>query len=212
MRVAEIRAQVASLLAEHGVQHLVHVGAHEGEEVPYYVEAGIPRITLVEPHPVLAARLRERWPAVTVVQAACSDEVGPATLHVPMRTNMATLLDGLDGVIGVEVERRRLDEIAPDADAAVVDVQGHELAVLSAAPWATLRLVMVETCTVDDPTLSPLYDDVVAFMAARGFVELTRMVRDYDWIQRWAYGRRTATGAEVRDVMFIRDETSEGQQ
>jgi FkbM family methyltransferase len=205
VRAAELRAAFAALLSQYGIQHLVHVGAHEGEEVPYYVEAGVQRITLVEPHPKLAAKLRERWPDCEVVEAACSDEAGSATLHVPMRTNMATLLDGLEGVIGVEVQTVRLDEIAPDADGAVIDVQGHELVVLSAAPWDSLRLLMIETCTVDDPTLAPPYDTVVAYMAERGFVEAARLIRDYDWIQRWAYGRKTDTGAEVRDVVFARE-------
>lgn len=202
MRVVEIRTEWARLLGEYRIQHLVHVGAHEGEEVPYYLAAGLPRVTLVEPIPHLAAALRAKYPSVTVVEAACSDAAGVATLHIPTRTNMATLLP-TDGST-VEVELRRLDEVAPDADAAVVDVQGHEFAVLAAAPWGSLRLLMVETCTVDDPILAPLYDEMVAFMADRGFVEVTRLTRDYDYIQRWAYGRTTRTGGEVRDVVFAR--------
>jgi FkbM family methyltransferase len=203
VRAADIREHIAAILADRKPRHLVHVGAHDGEEVPYYLSAGIGRITLVEPIPDLADRLRRRWPDLTVVQAACSDREGVATLRIPGRTNMA----GLDLLEGepVPVMTRRLDVIAPDADAAVIDVQGHEFQVLAAAPWPSLRLVVVETCTVDDATLSPPYDAMVDYMAGRGFVEVTRFVREYDWIQRWAYGRTTTTGAEVRDVVFVRD-------
>jgi FkbM family methyltransferase len=204
VRASEVRDGVAAILAERKPQHLVHVGAHEGQEVPGYLSAGIERITLVEPLPELAAGLRKRFPTLTVVEAACSDADGLMQLTVPAKTNMATLVPGLVGS-RVTVPVRRLDDIAPDADAAVIDVQGHEFAVLSAAPWDSLQLLVVETCTIDAPTLSPLYDETAAYMAQRGFRELTYFVRDYDWIQLWAFGKRVQTGAEVRDVVFVRD-------
>jgi len=206
VRASEIREAVAAVLVELRPAHLVHVGAHDGEEVAHYRAAGVDRITLVEPIPELAARLRQRHPDATVVEAACSDVDGTAVLRIPARTNMATLVDGLEGR-EVRVATRRLDGIAPDADVAVIDVQGHEYAVLSAAPWESLRAVVVETCTVEDPTLSPTYESMVEYMAGRGFVEVAHFPRDYDWIQRWAFGRKTETGAEVRDVIFIREDT-----
>ncbi len=207
MRAAEIREAFAALLAGHGTRTLVHCGAHEGEEVPGYLAAGVERITLVEPIPRLAAKLRARWPHVEVVQAACSDHAGMATLYVPARTNMATLVGPDTAAEGeaLVVPTVRLDEVCPDADAAVVDVQGHEMQVLAAAPWDTLRLLMVETLHgADDPTISPPYGQVVEFLAGKGFEEVARYPRDFDWIQKWAYGRTTATGAEVRDVVFAR--------
>jgi FkbM family methyltransferase len=208
MRAAEIRAAFAAVLAERKPEHLVHVGAHEGEEVPGYLAAGVERITLVEPIPELAGRLRTRYSAddrIAVVEAACSDVAGIAMLHIPARTNMATVeLPSWDEGAVIEVEARRLDEIAPDADAAVIDVQGHEFAVLEAAPWASLQLIMVETCTIDD-ALSPRYEIMIDYMREGGFGVIAEYARDYDYIQRWAYGRRTSTGAEVRDVVFARD-------
>lgn len=204
MRAAEIRQGFFTILAVRRPQHLVHVGANDGLELPLYRQAGIPRVTAVEPIPELAAKLRAEHPDVTVVECACSDRAGTATLHIPAKSSMASL-EGGDGDT-IEVQTRRLDDIAPDADCAVVDVQGHEFAVLAAAPWDSLRLLMVETLHgVDDPTLSPPYDDMVAFMSSRGFREVARFGRSYDWIQKWAYGRTTQTGAEVRDVVFAKD-------
>lgn len=210
MRAVEIRARFASVVAASEVRHLVFVGAHNGEEAGPLLAAGLERLTLVEPIPYLAARLRARWAGdsrVEVVECACSDRAGSAPLRVMSKTNMSTLLAPTAGEVTsvLLVETRRLDDIAPDADAAVVDVQGHEFEVLSAAPWDSLRLLMVETLHgVEDAALSPPYEAMVTYMAARGFVETDRYVRDYDWIQRWAYGRTTATGAEVRDVVFTR--------
>lgn len=206
MRASDIRDEVAAALGVVRPRHLIHVGAHDGEEIPHYRAAGIECITVVEPIPELAARLRARFVGVEVVEAACSDANGTAVLTVPDRTNMATLVPGLDGRT-IEVATRRLDEIAPDADALVLDVQGHEFAVLAAAPWNSLRVIVVETCTLDDPTLSPPYDAMTAYMADRGFTEMTYFVRDYDWIQRWAFRRITHTGQEVRDVVYVRQES-----
>ncbi len=203
MRAVEIRTALAALLTQYEIKALCHVGAHDGEEVDHYLAAGVQRITLVEPIPHLAAKLRARFPAVEVVQAACSDRSGLATLHIPARTNMATLVEAAGQTI--EVPLVRLDEVCPDADCAVIDVQGHEMQVLAAAPWESLRLLMVETLHgTDDPTISPPYGEVVEFMAGRGFAEVARFPRDFDWIQAWAYGRKTSTGAEVRDVVFAR--------
>lgn len=206
MRAAEIRERFAAILAERKPQRLCWVGCHEGEELPYVIAAGVPSITVVEPIPRLAAKLRARFPTVEVVQAACSDRTGTATLHIPAKSNMATLVGPTHGPGStIEVPTRRLDDICPDADCAVIDVQGAEFEVLAAAPWDTLRLLMVETCTIDDPTLSPRYDLMVTYMRGRGFEEVASFPRDYDWIMRWAYGRATATGAEVRDVVFAKD-------
>lgn len=206
MRAVEIRAALAEVVAAHNVRTLAFVGAHEGEEVGPLLAAGVARLVLVEPIPLLAAKLRARYadsPAVEVVQCACSDRAGTAVLNVPAKTNMASL-EPLDGE-QITVPTRRLDDIAPDAEAAVVDVQGHEFAVLNGAPWDSLRLVMVETLHgVEDRALSPQYDAMTDYMDLRGFREVARYTRDYDWIQRWAYGRETSTGAEVRDVVYAK--------
>lgn len=207
MRAVEIRRRLADLIAAHHVKRLAFVGCHKGEEVPFLLGAGVEHLTLVEPIPYLAAQLRVRYPQAEVVQCACSDRTGTAPLQVMERTNMSTLEAPPDGPVStvITVPTRRLDDICPDADGAVIDVQGHEFAVLAAAPWATLRLVMVETLHgVEDPSLSPPYDAMVEYMAGKGFAEIARFPRSYDWIQRWAYGRTTQTGAEVRDVVFAR--------
>lgn len=188
---------------------LVHVGAHEGQEVPIYYEAGIPNITLVEPIPALAARLRAEYPDAIVHECACGGEPGREQLHVMARTNLSTLQapEAGDRVADtIEVDVHRLDDLAPTADAAVIDAQGRELSVLVAAPWKTLRLAIVETCTVDDPTMAAPYGHVVSYMHTHGFREVDRWVRDYDWLNRWARGPGQAPrGGEVRDVVFYRE-------
>lgn len=41
--------------------HIIHVGAHQGQEVPFYILAGFDYITLVEPNPKLAQYLRQQY-------------------------------------------------------------------------------------------------------------------------------------------------------
>lgn len=193
---------------------LVHVGAHHGEEMPFYEAAGFEQraVTLVEPNPAVANLLRAEYPAAHVVEAACSDEPGEAVLHVMRRTNVSTIAapsrhDQVTGTVRVKV--RTLADVQAEApgrpNVAVIDAQGVELAVLRGADLAPLDLVIVETCTVPDPTMASAYGDVSAFMAAAGFFEADRWVRDQDWVSRWARGRRQRpTGGEIRDVVFTR--------
>lgn len=200
---------------------LIHVGAHHGEEMPFYEAAGFgqDRVTLVEPNPAAASLLRAQFPKANVVECACSDEPGDAVLHVMRRTNVSTLVspDRRDRVTGtVPVKVRRLADIQaetnPAPDIAVIDAQGLELAVLRGADLASLTLVVVETCTVPDRTLASPYGDVSALMGGAGFIEVERWTRDQDWVSKWARGRRQRpTGGEIRDVVFLRDEPMPGK-
>ncbi len=66
----------------------------------------------------------------------------------------------------------RLDVVCPDARVAVVNVPGHELAVLEFAPWDTLQLVVVSTATADNTAGPSSYDLVTEVVTTRGFVEV----------------------------------------
>lgn len=196
------------------VAHLVHVGAHQGEEMPYYRAAGVGHVTLVEPIPELAERLRGEHPDATVIEAACASSAGRATLHIPRRTNMATLqapqrADGRTRPVQVEVTTLAAIQAAADTppDAVVIDAQGRELDVLAGADLDAFALVVVETCTVLDATLAADYHAVTDWMGARGFAEVDRWVRDQDWVTRWARGPgQPRRGGEIRDVVYAREE------
>jgi FkbM family methyltransferase len=210
--MGNVMAAFPGLIRRLGVDpsgQLVHVGAHEGQEMPYYYEAGFTNIVLVEPIPQLVRQLRTRFPGADVVQAACSDVDGSANFHLMAKSNMSTLADPLpiDHVVDTfVVSTRRLDSIAPNAKVAVIDAQGLELEVLEGAPWDSLELLIVESCTEDDSTMASPYDLVTEVVTTHGFVEVDRWVRDYDFVNKWARGNRQqkVTGGEVRDVVFQR--------
>lgn len=196
-------------------RHLIHVGAHKGEEVQFYKEAGVERITLVEPIPELAESLATAYSddaGVQVINVACGPAPMVATLSVMQKTNLSTLLepqrhDLLDHTIQVPVVQLR--SIQRDANIAVIDAQGLELEVLSETDFEHLDLLIVECCTVDDPTIAVGYDALVEFMDGKGYIEKSKWSRDYQWINRWSRGfksRFNRSQGSVLDVAFMRED------
>lgn len=195
-------------------RHLVHVGAHQGEEMSFYRQAGIRHITLVEAIPYLADVLRQRFPEqpeVDVINVAVGRKRSQGTLSIMGKTNLSTLVqpgrsDNVKRQIVVDVVP--LSEIQADANIAVIDVQGKELDVIAGTNFESpLELMFVEASTVRDPTMSATYDDVVEAMDAVGFKEVNKWSRDYQWINRWGRGlkaRFNRGNGHVYDVAFMR--------
>jgi FkbM family methyltransferase len=186
-------------------RHLIHVGAHKGEEVQFYLEAGMERITLVEPIPELAEDLRQSFPFASVVEAACNAEPGRATLSIMSKTNLSTLGEPqkADTVVReVEVDVVRLDSIQGDANIAVIDAQGLEVYVLMGADLIMFDLVIAECSTVFDPTIAASYDELDDFMAAAGFREVNKWARDYQWINRWRRGPKARHASRERGSVY----------
>lgn len=192
--------------------HIIHVGAHRGEEVEFYKQANAGHITLVEPIPELAELLRDRYEedaTVTIIESACGPAPTTATLNIMQKTNLSTIVepqrgDRLDRIIQVPVVR--LDSIQGDANVAVIDAQGLELQVLGAADMSKFDLVIAECCTRDDPTIAVGYDDMVEFMASVGFREANKWSRDYQWINKWSRGTKSRFfkgGGAVYDAAFV---------
>jgi len=157
------------LIERHQVDpgHLVHVGSVEGPEIPAYYDAGFNHITVVNADPDQARLLRRWFPAVQVEQAVCSlaETRGDDTIEV-----------------------RRLDAIAPSANVAVVNSLGHERAILQTAPWENLEMLVVGTCTTNEPSM---YDLVTEVVTTRGFVEVDRWTRNTTSAQDVAYMKGT---------------------
>lgn len=178
-------------VAVHGV---IHVGAHEGQEVDAYLAHGCGRIVLVEANPEACRILRERFgarPEVDLIEAAALDEVGTATLRIHTSRSGSTepasvlelkrfkeILPTLETPRTVEVQAARLDTLLEQngIDAAEfqllnVDVQGAELRVLRGAELtlAAVDAVLTEIHIVElyDGAASEL--EVDEFLAARGF-------------------------------------------
>lgn len=203
------------LFRRYGVpaRHLIHVGAHEGQEVPIYRSIGFDRITLVEPVPELADRLRQRFPDTDVVQKACGSVRTTLNFYVYSPSNLSSLVrpvppNKLERVEEVEVEP--LDDLCRSLpslpNVAVVDAQGLELDVLRSADFDYLDMVVVETCTRGHFAAGP--DDVHDYMTYQGFMRTHSFDRRYDDIARWAYGSGFKSRPDdlVSDVVYIKED------
>jgi FkbM family methyltransferase len=143
-----------ALLDQHGIatRGVIHVGAHECEELPTYLKLGAKHVLLVEANPILAERLRNRAKMVaevTVAHCAANDVDGPVDLHVMSKDESSSILPlklhqkFYPSVVEDEVIRvpgLRLDRLmaslaldAADFNIMCVDVQGAELRALRGA-------------------------------------------------------------------------------
>lgn len=74
---------------------VIHIGAHDGQELPVYQSLGMRRILLVEANPVAYARLKshvQAMPDVRTVQYAICDEDGFVPLHVTSSDASSSML------------------------------------------------------------------------------------------------------------------------
>lgn len=163
-------AELPDVLTELDIQprHVLHVGAHLGQEVQYYRRAGIGRVTLVEPTPANAALLCARFPDAVVIEAACGPEAGTAQLSLAGGDGAWNTIRPRGDVGTVTVPVVPIRDIQGDADMLVVDTQGTELEALSSADLSSLRLVVIEVTTTGNPEASNL-DEVTAWMRERGW-------------------------------------------
>lgn len=92
-------------------------------------------VFVVEPHPLLAERLRNSLRSTTrVLQLALSETAGHAVLWSPEQLSRCSLEQSANGgvpVTPIEVPTSRLDDLQiADVGLVKIDVEGHELAVL----------------------------------------------------------------------------------
>jgi FkbM family methyltransferase len=124
--------------------HTIDVGAHTGAVLQEIVRVAPEGHHIAyEPIPELARALAERFPSVTVRNAALSDENGHATfVHVDSAPEYSGFREreyhGVTGVVKHEITVRteRLDDVLPDGfrpDLMKIDVEGAEMLVFRGA-------------------------------------------------------------------------------
>lgn len=186
---------IAELLRTHGVsvRGLVHVGAHEGEELPAYRQIGDFPIALIEAHPGVHDRLAAiaaRQVNVTTVHAAVSDREGPVTLRVNINDHcssllpigtLSQLLPTMIECATVDVPGRTLDGLfaewrargaaIADANVLVSDIQGAELLALQGGRSILPQFdaVVLEVSFDDLYAGCAQVEDIDQFMSGAGF-------------------------------------------
>ncbi|KAF0219357.1 MAG: methyltransferase FkbM [Geobacteraceae bacterium] len=180
------------LCRQHGInpRGVIHIGAHEGGELPKYRAMGIQRVLFIEANPAVFARLEENVggkSGVDLVNCAISDHDGTAVLHVTSMDQSSSLLPlkkhkdiypDIAETGQIIVSARRLDsllqelELAPaDFNLLNIDIQGAELL---AFKGSTTTLPFIEGINTE-VNFAELYsgcaviDQLDDFLEARGF-------------------------------------------
>ncbi|MHC1791978.1 FkbM family methyltransferase [Solidesulfovibrio sp.] len=183
-----------ALLPRNGVipRGVIHIGAHEGRELPLYRTMGASPILFIEANPAVAARLRRAMadePDVTVAECAITDgSAATATLHVtsmdqsssvlPLGEHL-TLYPGIVETDAVVVPAASLDDLLArlDRDPAAcnllnIDIQGAELPALRGA-LGTLAHIEAINAEINFRELyvgGTFFHELAAFLHDQGFV------------------------------------------
>ncbi len=175
------------------LEGVIHVGAHEGQEVDAYLARGCRRVVLVEANPASCRVLRKRFAdrPVQVLEAAALDEDGRTTLHLHTSRGGSTepssvlelkrfkeIVGTLETTASFDVPSARLDTLlethaidAAEFDLLNVDVQGAELRVLRGAErtLASLRAVLTEVHVVELYEGGAREAEIDEFLTEHGF-------------------------------------------
>jgi len=180
------------LLRSRGLRanHVLHIGAHEGQEARLYDDYGIKEVTWVEADPLIIPRLKDnvRKYGHRVIEAACSDKSGQTiTFHrADNDGGSSSILQPLEHKNlypyvhfnqEVQVLTSTLSDIKkshnlPPADYLVVDVQGAELLVLKGLDQqmiSEMKYAFLEVSRVEVYKGQALFGEINDWMESNNF-------------------------------------------
>lgn len=180
------------LLGQFGItaRGVIHLGAHEAEELPTYLELGAQPILLVEANPALLDRLRSiaaTTPGVMVAHCAVTDTDGPVDLHLmsldeansilPFNTHKTIYPEIVEnGTVRVDGTRldRLMDRLELDPaqfNVLCIDIQGAELRALRGATRTlqSIQAINVEINFEELYTGCAQVEDIDDFLGGQGF-------------------------------------------
>lgn len=196
---------LAELIQEYKVnpRGIVHVGAHEGQELEAYVEHGVPRVLWIEANPEIHRTLEERlrpFPHHRSYQFAAHEQDGlKVDLNVMVNTMSSSILypkkhlecyPSITVTNKISVPTRSLDSFfreegvpLEDYNFLNMDIQGAELLVLKGARNSLDHFDYVYTEVNDDYLFEGccLTPEVDAFLGERGFRRVAKRMTSDAW-------------------------------
>lgn len=169
---------------------IIHAGAHEGTELPWYQSCGFQKILFIEANPAAFEKLRMNAgdaAGVSVVNRAVTDKAGPVFLNVTNFDQSSSILalgthlqhyPGVEAVQSVVVEGATLDAVLEENrldptefNFLTMDIQGAELLALRGAV-ATLGHIQVIITEIHFENLyqgCAQIDDIDLLLESHGF-------------------------------------------
>ncbi len=163
------------------IRHVFDVGAYQGDFAALCLRLWPQaRVTCFEPLPHMRARLRalEANPRVTVHPCLLGAVADPAVRLHARETASSVLPEHHEDIPTIACAQTTVERVVaqdfPDdpPDLLKLDVQGYELEVLKGgeAVLPHVRVILAEVTLLDIHKGAPLLSDLVAWLAARGFV------------------------------------------
>lgn len=144
--MSNVFKHLSEVFSEISVRGIVHVGAHKGEEVPLYVEAGVDDILLIEANPAMARYLRRN--EFKVLELAIGNHTGTIEMWKTSWSQRWSLCKPAEhirrGTFTTECRRLRDLDLAR-YNVLVLDIQGAELDALRGADLNCFELIILET-------------------------------------------------------------------
>ena len=195
---AMIRLFMKRLAQGPAITGVVHVGAHRGQEVPYYLDAGIARIVLVEANPEHCQFLRRTFPQADVIDAAITDFNGTVDLHVNHSRSgndeassilelreLSRIVTTMHTDHTARVAATTLDSLAASGRLSGcnflnVDVQGAELLVLAGAKayLETVDAILIEVNLIETYAGCAREPEIDVTLEAAGFACVERVYHE----------------------------------
>lgn len=173
---------------------VVHVGAHEGNEIKTYRAKGVTPVVFIEANPDLADGLRTRFKAdqdVKIIESAAAEAEGTATFNITSMNQSSSLLELKDHAklypkIGVEkqitVRTAQIDSLLAEAgldpaalDFIAMDIQGAELKALKGAVGLLqhVKALQIEVNYSELYEGCPLIHEIDAFLQEHDFIRVS---------------------------------------
>lgn len=171
--IDEVFNHLKPILKEYSIpsKGIIHVGAHDGQEVDKYKQAGFKNLLMVEPLPQYAQALRER--GLEVAETAIGSSRGKITMYVTEYDQASSFYKPLEHTVSgsVDVSVKPLDDITDKAkyNCLVVDTQGAELEVLKSGDLSSFDLIIYEGS--NDPRYENAADrhEIGFYLNSQGF-------------------------------------------
>jgi FkbM family methyltransferase len=185
---------------------VIHVGAHQGQEVSNYRNLGISPIVLIEANPKLAKDLHKKFDTasdIEVIEGAISDTKGKVTFNVASFDQSSSLLNlkkhaklypKITYTDSIEVEAFTLNQCIADlskqrsdvseANLLVMDIQGAELMALRGGVKTLEQIdaIQLEVNYAEFYEGCPSIWDIDAFLEPLGFIRYkTNTPYSPDW-------------------------------